>query len=132
MKISTELSPDPLISSFPSGAVKENIISVLSHVLHQVICKPEVSCCRVQDLTKFWIVDLYMSIFYLFVIIPRVKIYLNRTAYMHSILRTYLNLNPAVSTNIEKKQVTNEILNEQLSVSDIALVQPETDNLPGR
>jgi len=39
VKISTELSPDPLISSFPSSAIKENIVSVLSHVLHQVICE---------------------------------------------------------------------------------------------
>lgn len=83
MKISTELSPDPLISSFPSSAVKENIVSVLSYMLHQVICKSQVSSCRVQDLTKFWIMDLYMSIFYLFEIIPRVKSYLNKTAYMH-------------------------------------------------
>lgn len=83
MKISTELSPDPLISSFPSSAIKENIISVLSYMLHQVICKSQVSSCWVQDLTEFWIVDLYMSVFYLFEIIPTVNIYLNKTAYTY-------------------------------------------------
>lgn len=46
-------------------------------------------------------------------------------------MSNYLNLNPSDSTNTEKKQTTNEILNEQLSVSDIALIQSETDNLPG-
>lgn len=92
MKISTELSPDPLISSFPSSAIKEHIISVLSYVLHQVIWKSQVSSCWVQDLTEFWIMDLHMSIFYLFEIIPKVNIYLNKTAYTN--LHYYLNLNP--------------------------------------
>lgn len=136
VKVSTELSPDPLISSFPSSAIKENIISVLSYMLHQVICKSQVSGCRVQDLTEFWIVDLYMSIFYLYEIIPRVKIYLNKTAqtYYYILLLTssYLNQNATVSTNIKKKQMTKEILSEKFSLSATALTQPEPHHQPGR
>lgn len=51
--------------------------------------------------------DLYMSIFYLYEVIPRVKIYLNKTAqiYYYILLLTssYLNLNATVSRNIKKK-----------------------------
>lgn len=110
MKISTELSPDPLISSFPTSAVQENVVSVLSYVLHQVIRKPEVSSCWVQDLTEFWVVDLYMGIFYLFEIIPRVNIYLNKTAYVcYYILLP--KFKPTVSQNIKKKQMAQRIMN---------------------
>lgn len=54
--------------------------------------------------------DLYMSIFYLFEIIPRVNVYLNKTAYLY-----YHILLPkskcTVPQNTKKKQMAKEIMN---------------------
>lgn len=65
MDIDCKLGPDPFITSLPACAIQEDIIPVLSHVPHQVICEPQVCSGWVKQLPKFWIVDLDQCFFYL-------------------------------------------------------------------
>lgn len=60
-----KLGSDPLVAPLPARAVQEDVVPVLSHVLHQVVCEPEVGSGGAEQLPEFWVVDLDQGFFYL-------------------------------------------------------------------
>lgn len=57
MDVEGELSSDPLVPALPARPVQENIITVLRHVLDQVVCEPQVGRGQTQGLPELRVVD---------------------------------------------------------------------------
>lgn len=65
MDVDRELGSDPLVPALPARAVQEDVLPVLGHVPHQVVCEPEVGRGGVEQLPEFGVVDLDQSLFHL-------------------------------------------------------------------
>lgn len=63
--VDRKLGSDPLVTTLPARAIQEDVIAVLGHVLHQVICEPEVCSGGVKQLPELWVMNLDQGFFYL-------------------------------------------------------------------
>lgn len=65
MEVEGELGSDPLVSALPARPVQEDVVSVLRHMLDEVVGESQVRRRQTQDLAELWVLDLDASFLHL-------------------------------------------------------------------
>jgi len=65
VEVEGELRPDPLVSALPARPVQEDVVSVLRHVLHQVVGEAEVGRGQGEGPAELGVLDVDSGFFHL-------------------------------------------------------------------